>query len=121
MEGSERLNYFRGVPRQRGRGLGALAGSIARTAFPIFRKYVLPVAKKIGRDVIESAIPEIDQVLKGNSSIKKAVKKTAKRTARKQIGGGRKKKTNRSKKKKRIIHSKVGKQRSRDDFFKNVA
>ena len=29
------LPHFSGVPRQRGRGLGALAGTIARTAFPI--------------------------------------------------------------------------------------
>ena len=85
MDGFDKMSYFRGVPRQRGRGLGAFAGTIARTTFPILRKYVLPVAKKLGRDVIESAIPELDQVIKGKASIKKAVKRTAKATAKKTV------------------------------------
>ena len=40
------LPHFSGVPRQRGRGLGALAGTIARTAFPILKRFVVPAAKK---------------------------------------------------------------------------
>ena len=82
------LPYFEGVPRQRGRGFGALARTVARTTLHILKKYVLPAAKKIGRDVIESAIPKIGGVLSGHTSIKKAVKKTAKSTIRKQAGGG---------------------------------
>ena len=39
------LAHFSGVPRQRGRGLGALAGTIARTAFPILKRFVVPAAK----------------------------------------------------------------------------
>ena len=40
------LPYFKGVPRQRGRGFGALARTVARTTLPIFKKYVLHAAKK---------------------------------------------------------------------------
>ena len=40
------LPYFKGVPRQRGRGFGALARTVARTTLPILKKYVLPAAKK---------------------------------------------------------------------------
>ena len=124
MDGFDKMSYFRGVPRQLGRGLGAFAGTIARTTFPILRKYVLPVAKKLGRDVIESAIPELDQVIKGKASIKKAVKRTAKATAKKQFGGGRVKRKSKQRRKrglkKKIIKQKAQKQRSRDDFFKNV-
>ena len=42
---SYNLPYFKGVPRQRGRGLGALARTVARTTLPILKKYVLPAAK----------------------------------------------------------------------------
>ena len=70
------LPYFKGVPRQRGRCVGALARTVARATLPILKKYVLPAAKKIGQDVIESAIPEIGGVLSGQTSIKKSVKKT---------------------------------------------
>ena len=82
------LPYFKGVPRQRGRGFGALARTVAKTTLLILKKYFLPAAKKIGRDVIESAIPKIGGDLSGQTSIKKAVKKTAKSTIRKQFGGG---------------------------------
>ena len=38
MAGYTNLDYFKGTPRQRGKGLGAFAGTIGRTAFPIFQK-----------------------------------------------------------------------------------
>ena len=60
------MPYFKGIPRQRGRGLGALALSVARTAIPIFRNFIVPAAKKVGRDFIKSAVPEIDEALSGN-------------------------------------------------------
>ena len=46
MAGYTNLDFFKGTLRQRERGLGALPGKIAGTAFPIFRKYVLRTAKK---------------------------------------------------------------------------
>ena len=68
--------------------------------------------KKIGRDVIESAIPEIGGVLSGQTSIKKAVKKTAKSTIRKQVGGGMKKRKN--------TRQSIVRQKIRKDFLKNL-
>ena len=106
------LPYFKGVPRQRGRGFGALARTVARTTLPILKKYVLPAAKKIGRDVIESAIPEIGGVLSGQTSIKKAGKKTAKSTIRKEVGGGMKKRKN--------TRQSIVRQKIRKDFLKNL-
>ena len=68
--------------------------------------------KKIGRDVIESAIPEIAGVLSGQTSIKRAVKKTAKSTIRKQVGGGMKKRKN--------TRQSIVRQKIRKDFLKNL-
>ena len=62
------LPYFKGVPRQRGRGFGALARTVARTTLPILKKYGLPTAKN-GRYVLEPAIPEIGGVFSGQTSI----------------------------------------------------
>ena len=141
MEGYS-LPYFKGVPRQRGRGIGALASTTARFSFPILKKFVVPAAKKIGRDFVQAAAPEIGEVLAGRSSVKKALKRSTNNTLRKQVGGGeslnrrhhrhqrkkkskkrtrttkQKKKSNtKKKKKKQFIRSKKSKQRSRDDFF----
>ena len=89
------LECFKSTPRQRGRGLGVLAGKIARTASPIFRKFFLLTATKLGKDAIEAAPPELGEVIAGRSSIKKATKWTAKKTVRKQLGGEKRKKTSR--------------------------
>ena len=43
--------YYRAVGRQRGRGFGALAQVIGRTAIPFLRKYVVPAAKCVGADL----------------------------------------------------------------------
>ena len=40
------IPYNRGVGRQRGRGLGALAQVIGRTSVPFLRKYIVPAAKR---------------------------------------------------------------------------
>ena len=56
------LPYFRGYSRQRGRGFGALAQTIGRTAIPFLRRYVVRAAKRVGADLIELAAPEIGNV-----------------------------------------------------------
>ena len=48
-----------------GSGLGAFAMRTGRVAIPIVRKYILPVAKKVGKKLLEAAIPEVGQVLAG--------------------------------------------------------
>ena len=121
MAGYTNLESFKSTLRQRGMGSGALAGKIARTAFPIFRKNLLPTAKKLGKDALEAALPELGELIAGRSSIKKATKRTAKKTKRKQLGGGKRKKTNR-KKRETILVNKSGKnQRLSREGVKNIS
>ena len=46
-------------------GLGAFAMRMGRVAIPVLRRYILPVAKQLGRNLLEAAIPEGGQVLAG--------------------------------------------------------
>ena len=60
--------YSGGHARQFGSGaagLGALAVRVGRSALPFLRKYALLLAKKVGRNLIEAAIPELGQALRG--------------------------------------------------------
>ena len=60
------LPCFRGYSRQKGRGFGALAQTIERTAIPFLRRYyVVPAAKRFGADLLDIAAPEIENVLTG--------------------------------------------------------
>ena len=68
------IPYYRGVGRQHGRGFGALAQVIGRTAIPFLRKYIVPVAKRVGADLLEVAMPEIAEVVGGRKNFKTAAK-----------------------------------------------
>ena len=116
------IPYYRGVGRQRGRGFGALAQVIGRTAIPFLRKYVVPAAKRIGADMLEFTAPEIGEVFSGRKSFKSAAKSVGKQTLRKQLGEGSRRRTAGSKQK-RIIPTKSTKQssRSRRDIFTNIS
>ena len=48
-----------------GGGIGAFAVRMGRVAIPLVRKYILPVAKQVGKNLIESAVPEIGHILAG--------------------------------------------------------
>ena len=52
---------FSGLARQKGSGgrIGAFAVPMGRVAIPLVRKYILPVAKQVGKNLIGSAVPEI--------------------------------------------------------------
>ena len=52
---------YSGPARQMGSGggLGAFAVRMGRVAIPLVREYVLPVARQVGKNLIETAIPEI--------------------------------------------------------------
>ena len=78
--------YYRGVGRQRGRGFGALAQVIGRTASPFLRKYVVPAAKRIDADMVEFAVPEIAEVVSGRKNFKTAAKSVGKANSEKTIG-----------------------------------
>ena len=83
------LPHFSGQYRQRGSGFGALAASIGRVAIPFARRVILPAAKKLGRELLMSAAPELIDVAMKKKSPKQALKNTVTKTARKQFGGGR--------------------------------
>ena len=109
------IPYYRGVGRQRGRGFGALAQVIGRTAIPCLRKYIVPAAKRVGADLLEFAAPEIGEAISGRKSFKSAAKSVGKQTLKKQLGSGSKQR--------RIISTKSTKQssRSRRDIFTNIS
>ena len=83
MSGEVDLPYYRGVGRQRGRGFGALAQVIGRTAIPFLRKCIVPAATRIGADILEIAVPEIADVVSGKKNIKSAAKNVGQQTFKK--------------------------------------
>ena len=111
------IPYYRGVGRQRGRGFGALAQVIGRTAIPFLRKYVVPAAKRIGADMLEFAVPEIAEVVSSGKNFKTAAKSVGKQTLKKQLGEGSRNKQ------RRIIPTKSTKQSSlsRGATFTNIS
>ena len=114
--------YFSGHYRQRGSGFWALAAGIGRAALPIARKFLWPVAKKIGRELIVQAAPELVEVVTKKKSPKQALKSTVQKTVRKQVGGSkriRKLKTN-GENPKQGIRKKKPLTRSRSNFFSKV-
>ena len=108
------LPYYRGIGRQRGRGFGALAQVIGRTAIPFLRKYIVPAAKRVGADLLEFAVPEAADVVSGKKNFKTAAKNVGRQTLRKQLGGGKQKRSIPVKSLKRSS-------RSRRDIFTNIA
>ena len=82
------IPYYRAVGRQRGRGFGALAQVIGRTAIPFLRKYFVPAAEHVDADLLEFAVPEIAEVVSGRKNFKTAAKSVGKQTLRKQLGQG---------------------------------
>ena len=121
------IPYYRAVGGQRGRGFGAPALVIGRTAIPFLRKYVVPAAKRIGADMLEFAVPEIREVISGRKSFKTAAKSVGKETLRKQLGEGQGSRSavgrKGGSKRRRIIPTKSTKQssRSRRDIFTNIS
>ena len=82
------IPYYRGVGRQRGRGFGALAQVIGRSAIPFLRKYIVPAAKRVCADLLEFAVPEIAEVVSGRKNFQTAAKGVGRQTLRKQLGEG---------------------------------
>ena len=120
------IPYYRAVGRQRGRGFGALAQVIGRTAIPFLCKYIVPAAKRVGADLLEFAAPEIGEVISGRKPFKSAAKSVGKQTLKKQLGeveGSRRRTASRKKTGSKIIPTKSTKQpsRSRRDIFTNIS
>lgn len=79
---------FMGPARQMGSGggIGAFAVRMGRVAIPIVKKYILPVAKQVGKNLLDVAIPELGQVLTGKKKAnRKLLTHVAKSTAAKTV------------------------------------
>ena len=81
------LPHFSGHCRQRGSGFGALAAGIGRVALPLARRFILPAAKSIGRELLKQGVPELVDVVSKKKSPKQALKNTVSNTIKKQTGG----------------------------------
>ena len=132
------LPYFSGHYRQRGSGFGALASGIGRIALSIARKFILPAAKRVGKELLLQSVPELMDVVCKKKSPKQALKNTISNTVKKQTGGSlalrmRQRRMNRrqskrsgskarkgSKKRKVVISKYKQPKRSRSDFFAKV-
>ena len=116
------LPHFSSYNRQRGSGIGALAAGIGRVAVPFAKKFLLPAAKNIGKELLTQSVSEILAVIAKRKSPPKAAKKVLSKTIKKQIGG--RGKQSRGSKKRKTINNSKRRQRSRSDLFskvKNVA
>ena len=96
--GEVEIPYYRGVGRQRGRGFGALAQVIGRTAIPFLRKNIVLAAKRVGADLLEFAVSEIAEVFSGRKNSETAAKSVGRQTLRKQLGEGSRRRTGSSRK-----------------------
>ena len=79
--------HFSGHYRQRGSGFGALALGIGRVALPLAQKFMIPAAKKIGKELLLQAALELIEVATKRKSPKQALKSTVRKTIKKQVGG----------------------------------
>ena len=124
------LPHFSGHYRQRGSGFGALAAGIGRVALPLARRFILPAAKRIGRELLKQGVPEIVDVVSKKKSPKQALKNTVSNTIKKQKKTGGRARQQRPRKQIGSRSSKLTKQRktsfisksrapkrSRSDFF----
>ena len=122
------LPQLSGCYRQRGSGFGALALGIGRIALPLARKFVIPAAKKIGKELLLQIALELIQVATKRKNPKQALKSTVRKTIKKQVGGGRRSKkihpnkrtTVMKRKTRRVIPRKRTAHRSRSDIFTKV-
>ena len=80
------LPHFSGHYRQRGSGFGALAAGIGRVALPLARRFILPTAKRIGKELLKQSVPELLDVVSSKKSPKQALKNTISNTVKKQTG-----------------------------------
>ena len=90
-QSSANFPIFRGHARQRGRGFGALAQTLGKTAIPFIKKYIVTAAKRIGAYLFEIFAPEIGEVVTGQKKLKRFAKYVGTKTFRNQLGGGKKK------------------------------
>ena len=125
------LPHFSGHYRQRGSVFGALAAGIGRVALPLARRFILPTAKRIGKELLKQSVPENLDIVGNKKSSKQAIKNTISKTVKRQTGGSRRitsrrRKSIRSKpmkvgeKRRKAISTHRAPKRSRSDFSAKV-
>ena len=78
------LPHFSGHYRQRGIGFGALAAGIGRVPLPLALRFILPTAKRIGKELLKQSVPEILDVVGNKKSPRQTIKNTISKTVKKQ-------------------------------------
>ena len=115
------MPHFSVQYRQRVSGFGALAMGIGRVALPLARKFIVPAAKRIGKQLLVQAAPELIDMATRTKTPKQALKNAIKNTIKKQVEAGRSKSrmsrkrktattTTTKKKKNKSFHSKETKE-----------
>ena len=66
------FSYYIGICRQRGGGFGSLAQVLARSAIPFSLECIVPVATRVGADLLEFAAPESADFENGRNIFKTA-------------------------------------------------
>ena len=77
------MPHFSGHYRERGSGFGALAMVIGRVALPLARKFMVPAAKRIGKELLVQAAPELIDVATRKKTSRQDLKNTVKITIKK--------------------------------------
>ena len=121
------MPHFSGHYRQRGSGFGALAMGIGRVALPLARKFIVPAAKRIGKELLVQAAPEFNRHSNQEENAQTSLEKPQ---SKKKVGAGRsksrmsrKRKTataTRKRKTKALIPKKRTSLRSCSNFFTKV-
>ena len=125
------MPHFSGHFRQRGSGFGALAAGIEHVALPLARRFILPTAKLIGKELLKQSVPEILDVVGSKKSPKQTFKNTISKIVKNKTGGSRRNNSRRRKsmrfksqkainKRKKTISTHRAPKRSRSDFFARV-
>ena len=57
------IPFYTRIRRQCGRGFGALAQTIGRTAIPFLREYIVPTAKRVNADFLEVVCQKLQLLL----------------------------------------------------------
>ena len=83
------IPFYRCIGLQRGRGFGALAQVIGRTAIPFLRNYVVPAAKCAY--FLEFVVPELDDGVSGRKKFETTAKSVGWQPLRKHLCGGSRK------------------------------
>ena len=73
------MPHFSGHYRQRGSGFGALAMGIGRVALPLARKFIVPAAKRIGKELLVQTAPELIDIATRKKNAQTSLEKHSKK------------------------------------------